>query len=146
HDGRKRISAASITQVHQFTGTAPADVSEQAETHSDAAMRASATDVRLTAANEVSPNTLAGERPKITSRSTSIDHGSPSTSMAAMIAHPSSRPMRIPDPSGQSRQTRFHSAITNRGARMSLTRIHNLSISLDGFATGEPQAADAPFG
>ena len=29
---------------------------------------------------------------------------------------------------------------------MSLTRIHNLSISLDGFATGEPQTADAPFG
>ena len=26
--------------------------------------------------------------PKITSRSTSIDHGSPSTSMAALIAHP----------------------------------------------------------
>ncbi len=24
--------------------------------------------------------------------------------------------------------------------------IHNLSISLDGFATGEPQSADAPFG
>jgi len=29
---------------------------------------------------------------------------------------------------------------------MSLTRIHNLSIALDGFATGEPQSADAPFG
>ena len=29
---------------------------------------------------------------------------------------------------------------------MSLTRIHNLSISLDGFATGEPQSAGAPFG
>lgn len=29
---------------------------------------------------------------------------------------------------------------------MSLTRIHNLSISLDGFATGEPQSVDAPFG
>ena len=29
---------------------------------------------------------------------------------------------------------------------MSLTRVHNLSISLDGFATGEPQSADAPFG
>ena len=29
---------------------------------------------------------------------------------------------------------------------MSLTRIHNMSISLDGFATGEPQSADAPFG
>jgi dihydrofolate reductase len=29
---------------------------------------------------------------------------------------------------------------------MSLTRIHNLSISLDGFATGEPQSAKAPFG
>jgi hypothetical protein len=29
---------------------------------------------------------------------------------------------------------------------VSLTRVHNLSISLDGFATGEPQSADAPFG
>jgi dihydrofolate reductase len=29
---------------------------------------------------------------------------------------------------------------------MPLTRIHNFSISLDGFATGEPQSADAPFG
>jgi dihydrofolate reductase len=29
---------------------------------------------------------------------------------------------------------------------MSRTRIHNFSISLDGFATGEGQAADAPFG
>ena len=29
---------------------------------------------------------------------------------------------------------------------MSLTRIHNLSISLDGFATGEPQSKEAPFG
>ena len=29
---------------------------------------------------------------------------------------------------------------------MSLTRIHNFSISLDGFATGEPQTAEAPFG
>src|SRR4051812_34875787 len=37
-------------------------------------------------------------------------------------------------------------AMTNRGAPMSLARIHNLSISLDGFATGEPQSADAPFG
>src|SRR5829696_6554002 len=29
---------------------------------------------------------------------------------------------------------------------MSRVRVHNLSISLDGFATGEGQAADAPFG
>lgn len=29
---------------------------------------------------------------------------------------------------------------------MSLARVHNLSISLDGFATGEPQSAEAPFG
>ena len=29
---------------------------------------------------------------------------------------------------------------------MSLARIHNFSISLDGFATGEPQSAEAPFG
>jgi dihydrofolate reductase len=29
---------------------------------------------------------------------------------------------------------------------MSEVRVHNFSISLDGFATGEPQSADAPFG
>jgi len=29
---------------------------------------------------------------------------------------------------------------------MALTRIHNFSVSLDGFATGEPQSAAAPFG
>src|SRR3712207_6556529 len=29
---------------------------------------------------------------------------------------------------------------------MTRTRIHNLSMSLDGFATGEGQALDAPFG
>jgi dihydrofolate reductase len=29
---------------------------------------------------------------------------------------------------------------------MSKTRVHNLSISLDGFATGEPQSLEAPFG
>src|SRR3712207_9523583 len=29
---------------------------------------------------------------------------------------------------------------------MTRTRIHNLSMSLDGFATGEGQAPDAPFG
>lgn len=29
---------------------------------------------------------------------------------------------------------------------MSLTRIHNFSISLDGFGSGEPQSAEAPFG
>ena len=29
---------------------------------------------------------------------------------------------------------------------MSLVRVHNFSISLDGFATGEPQSQDAPFG
>lgn len=29
---------------------------------------------------------------------------------------------------------------------MSRTRIHNLSISLDGFVTGEPQSAETPFG
>lgn len=29
---------------------------------------------------------------------------------------------------------------------MSLTRVHNFSISLDGFGTGEPQSFEAPFG
>ena len=29
---------------------------------------------------------------------------------------------------------------------MPLTRVHNLSISLDSFATGEPQSAETPFG
>jgi dihydrofolate reductase len=36
--------------------------------------------------------------------------------------------------------------LVDRSTPMSLTRIHNLSISLDGFATGEPQSAEAPFG
>lgn len=31
-------------------------------------------------------------------------------------------------------------------SRESLTRVHNLSVSLDGFATGEPQSEQAPFG
>jgi dihydrofolate reductase len=30
--------------------------------------------------------------------------------------------------------------------RPALTRVHNLAISLDGFATGEPQSREAPFG
>jgi hypothetical protein len=29
---------------------------------------------------------------------------------------------------------------------VSLVRVHNFSISLDGFGTGEPQSHDAPFG
>ncbi|NLG21807.1 MAG: dihydrofolate reductase, partial [Actinomycetales bacterium] len=29
---------------------------------------------------------------------------------------------------------------------MSRTRVHNFAISLDGFGTGEPQSAEAPFG
>jgi dihydrofolate reductase len=29
---------------------------------------------------------------------------------------------------------------------MSITRVHNFSISLDGFATGEPQSLESPFG
>ena len=29
---------------------------------------------------------------------------------------------------------------------MSLVRVHNFSISLDGFGTGEGQSHDAPFG
>ena len=29
---------------------------------------------------------------------------------------------------------------------MAATRVHNLSVSLDGFATGEPQSLEAPFG
>jgi dihydrofolate reductase len=35
---------------------------------------------------------------------------------------------------------------SERSEQMSRTRIHNLSISLDGFATGEGLARDAPFG
>src|SRR3712207_9159279 len=55
--------------------------------------------------------------------------------------------MRILGRSGQSlRETDLRGAIINQGAAMSRTRIHNLSISLDGFATGEPQSAEAPFG
>jgi hypothetical protein len=29
---------------------------------------------------------------------------------------------------------------------MSIVRVHNFSISLDGFGTGEPQSHAAPFG
>src|SRR3954465_2499750 len=39
---------------------------------------------------------------------------------------------------------RLAGATTDRGARMSLTRIHNLSVSLDGFANGEPQTPPEP--
>src|SRR5919107_2183972 len=35
---------------------------------------------------------------------------------------------------------------SRRSEQMTRTRIHNLSMSLDGFATGEGQALDAPFG
>src|SRR5436190_20690492 len=42
---------------------------------------------------------------------------------------------------------RRESAITTEGSNsMSQTRIHNFSISLDGFGTGEPQSREAPFG
>src|SRR3569833_3847409 len=54
--------------------------------------------------------------------------------------------MRNSGGSGQSLQNRPHRPSPSRSAPMSLTRIHNFSISLDGFATGEPQSADAPFG
>src|SRR5881409_2699196 len=33
-----------------------------------------------------------------------------------------------------------------RRSAVSLVRVHNFSISLDGFGTGEPQSHDAPFG
>src|SRR3954451_1489852 len=33
-----------------------------------------------------------------------------------------------------------------RSTAMSLTRVHNFAISLDGFGTGDGQSADAPFG
>src|SRR4029450_8587740 len=36
--------------------------------------------------------------------------------------------------------------ITEGTPAMSLTRVHNFSISLDGFGTGEGQSRDAPFG
>ena len=35
---------------------------------------------------------------------------------------------------------------SGRSQQVTRTRIHNLSISLDGFATGEGQAADASAG
>jgi dihydrofolate reductase len=46
----------------------------------------------------------------------------------------------------------FHTAykklnpITEGARAMSLARVHNFSISLDGFGTGEPQSLEAPFG
>src|SRR5215217_7232807 len=36
--------------------------------------------------------------------------------------------------------------IPTEGAAMSRVRVHNFSISLDGFATGEGQALETPFG
>src|SRR3954453_11229073 len=45
-----------------------------------------------------------------------------------------------------SRSGRGHYDHRPGGRQMTRTRIHNLSISLDGFATGEGQAPDAPFG
>jgi len=44
------------------------------------------------------------------------------------------------------RSTSLTPTSTTEGAAMSRARVHNFSISLDGFATGEGQAADAPFG
>jgi dihydrofolate reductase len=38
------------------------------------------------------------------------------------------------------------SKLSERSEQMTRTRIHNLSMSLDGFATGEGQARDVPFG
>src|SRR5881398_1642397 len=35
---------------------------------------------------------------------------------------------------------------TEGAAAMSIVRVHNFSISLDGFGTGEPQSHEAPFG
>jgi dihydrofolate reductase len=36
--------------------------------------------------------------------------------------------------------------MTEQGASMSLARVQNFSISLDGFGAGEPQSLEAPFG
>ena len=44
------------------------------------------------------------------------------------------------------RSTSLTPTSTTEGAATSRARVHNFSISLDGFATGEGQAADAPFG
>jgi dihydrofolate reductase len=46
----------------------------------------------------------------------------------------------------QDRKSKPTSAITEGAAAMSLVRVHNFSISLDGFGTGEGQSRDEPFG
>jgi dihydrofolate reductase len=74
-----------------------------------------------------------------------VDITTVNTTMRARSSH-APAPMRISGHPGQSPQNRLQRNHQSRSARMSLTRIHNLSISLDGFATGEPQSADAPFG
>lgn len=44
------------------------------------------------------------------------------------------------------RRRRQRAVDKTHSEQMTQTRIHNLSISLDGFATGEGQALDAPMG
>jgi dihydrofolate reductase len=76
-----------------------------------------------------------------------IDHGSPSTSMAVLIAHPDlAADENLKSPWSITTEPIAQAQLPIEERAMSLTRIHNLSISLDGFATGEPQSADAPFG
>src|ERR1043165_6386360 len=52
----------------------------------------------------------------------------------------------LPSPVSVSPEPTSCNSHRSRSPRMSRTRIHNLAISLDGFATGEPQALEAPFG
>src|SRR5947209_19041919 len=47
---------------------------------------------------------------------------------------------------GARRVTTLRSHITTEGAPMSRVRVHNFSISLDGFSTGDGLSAEAPFG
>ena len=46
----------------------------------------------------------------------------------------------------QPRSSSAQAAAIESRSTMPLARIHNLAISLDGFATGEPQSLEAPFG
>ena len=61
------------------------------------------------------------------------------------------RPPRIARPAPPMKfsprdQSHSQSHTTTEGAAMSRVRVHNFSISLDGFGTGEGQTLDAPFG
>src|SRR5882724_4155475 len=94
--------------------------------------------------------------PNMMSRSTSVAHGSPSTSTAALIGHPErgAVSMRCSQSACNLPLLRSRLATTSCTlqslscweAAMPQVRVHNFSVSLDGFGTGDGLTFDAPFG